>query len=105
MTSTLTCHSLDIVAELRLRQWARRNYVPATERIDGDWHPVVLKEMQKKDAELSGDGPVRMVITSWGVAPLEPSRHAGVRIDEPHATLTGPRLAKSTSHSTRHNCH
>lgn len=97
MTSTLTCQSLDIVAELRLRQWARRNYVPATERIDGDWHPVVLKEMQKKDAELSGDGPVRMVITSGGVASLEPSRHAGVRVDEPHAPLTGPRLAKSTS--------
>ena len=97
MTSNLICDSLDIVAELRLRQWARRNYVPATERIDGDWHPVVLKEMQKKDAELTGEGPVRMVITSRGVAPLEPSRHAGVRIDKPHATLSGPRITKSRS--------
>ena len=105
MTFTLICDSLDIVAELRLRQWARRNYVSATERVDADWHPVVLKEMQMKDAELTGDGPVRMVITSRGVAPLEPSRHAGVRIDKLHATLSGPRIAKSTSRSTRHNQH
>ena len=105
MTSTLTCESLDIVAELRLRQWARRNYVPATERVDGDWHPIVLKEMQRKDAELTGDGPVRMVITSRGVAPLEPSRHAGVRIDEPHAALSGPRIAKSNSRSNRQASH
>ena len=100
VTSTLICRSLDIVAELRLRQWARRNYVPATERVDDDWHPVVLKEMQRKDSELAGDGPVRMVITSSGVAPLEPSRHAGMRIDTAHASLSGPRISSRSSQTS-----
>lgn len=95
--TTLNCERLDIVAELRLRQWARRNYVPATERSDADWHPVVLKEMEKKDAELAGDGPVRMVITSNGVAPLEPSRHDRGRIDGAHEPLPEPRILRQTT--------
>jgi hypothetical protein len=41
---------LDLIQELRLRRWARENYVPAGEREDS-WHPVILDEMQKKDLE------------------------------------------------------
>lgn len=45
---------LDFIEELRLRRWARENYVPASER-QLSWHPVVLDEMHRKDAELTPD--------------------------------------------------
>jgi hypothetical protein len=41
---------LDFIEELRLRRWARENYVPPMRREVG-WHPVVLDEMHKKDGE------------------------------------------------------
>ncbi|CAN5153333.1 hypothetical protein BH11PLA2_BH11PLA2_43660 [soil metagenome] len=41
---------LDAIEELKLRRWARENYVPATNR-DKRWHPVVLEEMHRKDSE------------------------------------------------------
>ncbi len=40
----------DPVEELRLRRWARENYVPVEYR-DSTWHDVVLDEMQRKDQE------------------------------------------------------
>jgi len=42
--------SLDLIEELKLRRWARENYVPSDER-QSDWHPVVIDEMQRKDYE------------------------------------------------------
>jgi hypothetical protein len=41
---------LDFIEELRLRRWARENYVPREDREDS-WHPVVHQEMEKKDQE------------------------------------------------------
>ena len=41
---------LDFIEEIRLRTWARENYVPADDR-DDTWHPVVIEEMRKKDRE------------------------------------------------------
>ncbi len=41
---------LDLVEEMQLRTWARRNYLPSDER-DDNLHPVVLDEMGKKDLE------------------------------------------------------
>ncbi len=43
---------LNPIAELRLRRWARENYVPEPERRSSSWHPVVLDEMRRKDEEL-----------------------------------------------------
>jgi hypothetical protein len=43
---------LDFIEELRLRRWARENYVPRSQR-QPTWHPVVLDEMTRKDRELS----------------------------------------------------
>jgi hypothetical protein len=43
---------LDIVEELRLRRWARENYAPL-ERRCVDWHPVILEEMDRRDAEVA----------------------------------------------------
>jgi len=42
----------DLIEELRLRRWARKNYVPADER-DAGWHPIILEEMRRKDGEVS----------------------------------------------------
>lgn len=41
---------LDFIEEMRLRTWARVNYVPGEER-DEEWHPVILDEMALKDGE------------------------------------------------------
>jgi len=48
MHATLT--EVDFIEEIRLRRWARENYVPADER-DESWHPVVLEEMHSKEVE------------------------------------------------------
>ena len=42
---------LDFIEELRLRRWARQNYVPPEQR-DSSWHPVVHDEMDRKDLEV-----------------------------------------------------
>ena len=47
---------VDLVEEMRLRTWARANYVPPEER-DLTWHPVVLEEMDARDQEQSPEGP------------------------------------------------
>ncbi len=42
---------LDFIEELRLRRWARENYVPPSRRQNA-WHPVVHEEMERKDREI-----------------------------------------------------
>jgi len=49
--------TVDPVEEMRLRTWARRHYAPAEDR-DTAWHPIVLEEMSRRDAE-SGSLPRR----------------------------------------------
>lgn len=49
-------NGLDLIEELRLRRWARENYVPGDQR-QRDWHPVVLEEMQQRDAETEAAQP------------------------------------------------
>jgi hypothetical protein len=41
---------VDLIEEIRLRTWARRNYAPQGERAQ-TWHPIVLDEMRRKDRE------------------------------------------------------
>jgi hypothetical protein len=45
-------NEIDFIEELRLRRWARENYVPSDER-DTAWHPIILEEMRCKDGEVS----------------------------------------------------
>ena len=52
MTSSVMAE-LDFIEELRLRRWARENYVPSDER-QHSWHPLVHEEMDKKDVESGG---------------------------------------------------
>lgn len=42
---------VDVIDEIRLRTWARRNYASPNER-DDDWHPVILDEMRRIDEGL-----------------------------------------------------
>jgi hypothetical protein len=42
---------LDFIEELRLRRWARENYVSRDQR-ELSWHPVILDEMARKEAEM-----------------------------------------------------
>jgi len=50
MSSGVLELDLDLIEELRLRRWARENYVPPENR-QRTWHPVVHVEMNKKDTE------------------------------------------------------
>jgi hypothetical protein len=47
---------VDFIEELRLRRWARENYVPDDLR-DASWHPIIQDEMGKKDLEFSAVEP------------------------------------------------
>jgi hypothetical protein len=49
-SGVMTAADLDFIEELRLRRWARENYVPAGQR-KRSWHPVIQQEMEKKDQE------------------------------------------------------
>ena len=83
---------LDLVAELRLRQWARRNYVPTEARRDSDWHAVVVSEMRRIDRDHKLIEATQSVVTSAGVVSLEPSLHETMRIDQPHAEIPAPKM-------------
>ena len=49
---------LDLASELRLRRWARLNYVSPDRRPDS-WHPIVLDEMRCRDEEIGAmTGPI-----------------------------------------------
>ncbi len=43
---------LDFIEELRLRRWAREHYVARDQR-ELSWHPVILDEMSRKEAEMT----------------------------------------------------
>ncbi len=61
---------LDLVEELRVRHWARRNWVPVNLR-DQRWHRIILDEMTQRDHELddAAAAPERIV----PVAELSPN--------------------------------
>lgn len=95
----MSTQDLDFVAELRLRQWARRNYVDSHFRRDSDWHPIVLDEMRRIDRDRELDHSVQTVVTSAGIVPLAPSQHEGIRIDQAHAEMPAPRMLNSGAQS------
>lgn len=53
--ATESLAQVDFIEELRLRRWARENYVPDTQR-DTSWHPIIIEEMRRKDQELTMAG-------------------------------------------------
>lgn len=58
MQATLT--ELDFIDEIRLRRWARENFVALDDRSDS-WHPIVLDEMRMKDLEAASDDDLTVV--------------------------------------------
>lgn len=46
---------VDFIEELKLRRWARENYVPRPKR-DTTWHPIIHDEMGRKDGDLRSNG-------------------------------------------------
>jgi hypothetical protein len=62
---------MDLIRELRLRQWARGHYVPLENR-SGAWHPIVLDEMRRRDEELMELGLFTPALRSTFV-PLVPT--------------------------------
>jgi len=62
MTSIVSSE-LDLIEELRLRRWARENYVPRGLRQNA-WHPIVHEEMRKKDGE-AGDRETTSAHYAW----------------------------------------
>jgi hypothetical protein len=46
----MTHRIVDLIEEIRLRTWARLNYVEPPSR-DESWHPIILDEMQRKDLD------------------------------------------------------
>ena len=83
--------SISLIQELRLRQWARRNYVPSEARRDDEWHPVVLDEMRRRDQErqdqLASAGPV----THLRSVPVEAADlESPSRIDNEHSPRHRP---------------
>lgn len=85
---------VDFIAELRLRQWARNNYVAADERCDSDWHPIVLDEMRRKDADLQAQEI--LIRQHLGVVvPLMPDMPEGSRVDAAHEPVPAPQFLSS----------
>jgi len=42
--------SVDAIEEMRLRTWARKNYIQESQR-EELWHPIILDEMLRIDQE------------------------------------------------------
>jgi hypothetical protein len=61
MHATLT--EVDFIEEIRLRRWARENYVPADERNEA-WHPVILEEMLAKEVEQGANDDDELVVSN-----------------------------------------
>ena len=99
MTRHHTAH-LDITAELRLRRWARENHVPAHLR-GPDWHPIVLDEMQARDAEI--DALVLASQPDARYAPLEPTSTR--LLHGPHGHLAGPHAATRVEAPAAASCY
>ena len=91
--------ALDLIEELRLRRWARLNYVSAAER-RADWDPVILNEMQLRDAEIAA---VRDLSSAGErLVPLKETRT--LRLDAAHTfapkkrATPEPAIARSEFH-------
>ena len=68
--------STDPVEELRLRRWARQNFVTVAHR-DPTWHAIIHDEMQRKDQELTHAGGYAEIARR--IVPLVPEHGPGLR--------------------------
>ncbi len=93
---------IDLIKEFRLRRWARMYYVPVDERA-ANWHPVVLEEMRRIDAEHEARQPVQP--RSAGFVPLAPqeysTRDPHRRLHPVHSEIPEPNVVKRCESSDR----
>jgi hypothetical protein len=80
--------ALDLIEELRLRRWARLNYVAAEDR-SPKWHAVILNEMALRDLELQ-DGEFEIAGRKQ-IVPLQEQRI--LRLDGAHRIGKAPKSA------------
>ncbi|MGE3315501.1 MAG: hypothetical protein AB7O26_10330 [Planctomycetaceae bacterium] len=90
----MTDSRVDVLRELRLRNWARANYVPSDER-KPTWHPIVLDEMSRRDCEMEEIATVSRAGSRYvPLAPIEqPILH------EAHPGVPDPKLLQRVSPS------
>ena len=88
---------VNLAKELRLRGWARKNYVSAENRPD-KWHPIVLDEMRKRDRELESRSSGQTIAGTF--APLPPTDLR--RLDEAHESVSEPNLLHADSRQPLH---
>ena len=88
--STTFYANVDLIKELRLRRWARCNYVTQSERRDS-WHPIVLDEMSKRDLER--DLETFQQPPSSGFVPLEPTEFR--YLHGPHQFPEEPKVVRA----------
>ncbi len=95
--SSKTTAQLDLTKELRLRRWARQNYVAIDSR-SGDWHAVVLDEMERRDVELTDRPAVSRM--GGGFVPLPPTELR--RLDEAHDAVGEPNMLQTADRVSSH---
>ncbi len=100
--STTSYADADLIMELRLRRWARKNYVAVAERRDDSWHPIVLDEMQRKDAEVR-ELDVTTTVSSTSFVPLVPTTFHTVHIG--HRNQRGPKADRVPQRTERYVGH
>ncbi len=89
---------IDMLKEFRLRRWARENYVPVGER-KSSWHPLVLDEMSRRDAEL--DHVSEFNPGQWFV-PLEPVPHRAFHPAHPAPGIPNVQFGDHAESPRRH---
>jgi len=80
--------NIDLIRELRLRQWARRNFVPPEMR-RATWHPIVLSEMAFRDQELA-ESETGWTMIRTPFVPLAPTDFS--YRDEAHGSVPAPMM-------------
>lgn len=96
---------VDLLEELKLRRWAREHYVAAVHR-DAAWHPVILDEMARKQADLERNvvlpsrGPFAAVPLPPGPSPDQPIRVLHGAHEESRKTLQAPHVHQTVSGPT-----
>lgn len=93
--------AISILAEFRLRRWARVHYVSSHQRKE-TWNPIVLDEMRIKDQEMektTKENSMKARVSSMYV-PLAPEVTS--RIDEAHNEIAAPHILKIQDAPIRH---
>lgn len=88
-----------MIREMRLRRWARKNYVAMEER-SLEWHPIVLDEMAARDREI-GIYPAPTHSLSSQFVPLAPMPINIVH--QAHDELVEPKLLKALEEIRSYN--